>query len=123
MSKKHRKVYRVLNFMEHLLILIFTVSRCVSISGFASLVGIPIRITSSARGFKICVITAEIKKYKQVIKKKKKKHDKVLSLARPKLNSVEVLISKALIDSSISHDEFVLINNVPKNFEKMKEEI
>ena len=43
-------------------------------------------------------------------------------LAKSKLNSVEVLISKALIDSVISHDEFVLINNVLKEYEKMKEE-
>ena len=44
-------------------------------------------------------------------------------LAKSKLNSIEVLISKALIDSVISHDEFVLINNVLKEYDKMKEEI
>ena len=62
MSKKHKKVYRVLNYIEHLLILISTVMGCISISAFASLVGIPIEITSSAIGLKICVITAGIKK-------------------------------------------------------------
>ena len=55
--------------------------------------------------------------------KKKKNHDKVVLLAKYKLNSIEVLISKALIDSVISHDEFVLINNVLKEYNKMKEEI
>ena len=54
---------------------------------------------------KICVITAGIQKYKSIIKEKKQKHNKILSLATSKLNSVEVLISKALIDSNISHDE------------------
>ena len=44
-------------------------------------------------------------------------------LAKSKLNSIEVLISKALIDSNISRDEIVLINNVPKEFYDMKEEI
>ena len=72
MSKKHKKVYRVLNYIEHLLILISTVTRCVYISSFAFLVGIPIGITSSAIGLKICAITAGIKKYKLIIKKKKK---------------------------------------------------
>ena len=43
-------------------------------------------------------------------------------LAKSKLNSLEVLISKELIDSNISHDEFVLINNVPKEYGNMKEE-
>ena len=44
-------------------------------------------------------------------------------LANFKLNSIEVLISKALIDSNISHDKFVLINNVEKDYDDMKEKI
>ena len=44
-------------------------------------------------------------------------------LAKSKLNSIDVLISKALIDSGITHDEFVLINNALKEYEDMKEEI
>ena len=48
------------------------------------------------------------------MKKKKKKHDKIVLLVKTKLISIEVLISKALIDSVISHDEFALINNVRK---------
>ena len=44
-------------------------------------------------------------------------------LAKSKLNSIEVLISKALIDSNISHNEFVLIENVLKEYGNMKEEI
>ena len=44
-------------------------------------------------------------------------------LAKSKLNGMEVLISKALIDSVISHDEFVLIDNVLKEYDKMKEKI
>ena len=58
--------------------------------------------------------------YKSLIKKKKKKYDKIVLLAKSKLNSIEVLISKTLIDSNISHDEFVLINNVLKEYEDMK---
>ena len=72
MSKNHKNVCRVFNYIDHLLILVFTVTRCVSISAFASLVGIPIRITSSLIGLKICVITAEIKNYKIIIKKRKR---------------------------------------------------
>ena len=123
MSKKHKKVCTTLNYIEHFLILGSTITGCVSISAFASLVGIPIGIASSTIGLKICVITAGIKKYKSIIKKKKKKHDKIVLLAKSKLNSIEVLISKALIDSVISHDEFVLINNVLKEYNEMKEEI
>ena len=44
-------------------------------------------------------------------------------LAKPKLNDIEVLISKILIDSNIIHDESVFKNNVVKEYEKMKEGI
>ena len=75
-----------------------TVTGCVSISLFASLIGIPIGITSFAIGLKICAITAGIKRYKSIIKKKKT-DDKIVSLPKDKWNSIEVLICKALIDS------------------------
>ena len=123
MSKKHKKVCRVLNYIEHLLIVVSAVSGSVSIFAFASLVAIPIEITIFAIGLKICVITAGIKKYKSIIKKKKKKHDKMVLLGKSKLNNIEVSISKALIDSNINHDQFVLITNVLKGFYDMKEEI
>ena len=87
------------------------------------LVDILIGITSSAIGLKICAITAGIKKYKSIIKKKKEKHDKLVLLAKSKLNSIEVLFSNTLIDSVISHDEFVLIINALKEYSEMKEEI
>ena len=106
MSKKLKKVFRVLNYFQHLLV-ISTITGCVSISAFAFLVGISIGTTHSAIGFKICVIRAEIKKYKSINKKNKKKQDKLILLAKSKLNSIAALISKALIDSIISNDEFV----------------
>ena len=79
-----------MNYVEHLLILISTLTECVSISAFAFLVGVFIGITSSAKS---------------------------------KLNSIEVLISKTLIDSNISHDEFILMKNVLKEYDHRKEEI
>ena len=70
-------------------------------------------------GLRSCVITAVIKKRKSIIKKKKRKHDKIVLLAKSKLNSIEVLICKASVD----YDKFVLMNNVVKEYSKMKEEI
>ena len=63
MSKKHKKVYTTVNYIEHFLILGSKITGCVSISAFASVVGISIGITSSAIGLKICATTAAIKKY------------------------------------------------------------
>ena len=100
--------------IEHFLILASTLTGCISISDFASLLGIPIEITSSAIGLNIYPITAGIKNYTSIIKTKKKKKYEIVLLAKSKLNRIEVLISKALIDSNISHGEFVLISNVLK---------
>ena len=50
----------------------------------------------------------------------KKKHEKTVLLGKDKLNTIEVLISKALIDSYISHDEFVSVNNVLTEYNKVK---
>ena len=72
---------------------------------------------------KISAINAGIKKYKSIIKKKKKKHDEIVLLAKFKLSSIEVLISKALINSYISHGEFVLENNALKEYDHTKGQI
>ena len=63
LNKKHENIYRVFNYIEHLFILISTATGCISISAFASLVGVRVEITNSARGLKICVITAGVKKF------------------------------------------------------------
>ena len=74
MSKKHKEVCTALNYIEHFLTSVSAITGCISISSFSYLLGIPIRITSSAIGLKICAITAGVKKDKSIIKKKKKKH-------------------------------------------------
>ena len=103
-SKKYKKTCRYLNYVEHLLILVSTVTKCAWISVFTSSVCVSVCITSSVVGLEICAIIARIKKYKSIIKKKKKKNDKIVLLRKNKLNTIEVLISKALIDSYINHD-------------------
>ena len=123
MNKKREKVCKTLNNIKHFPVLGFAVTGSVSISAFASLVAIPIRITSSAVGRTICAITAGIKKFKSIFKKKKKKRDKTVLLARPKLNTKEVLFSGTLTDSYISHDKFVSVKNVLEEYVDMKEKI
>ena len=73
MCKKHKKACGILNYIDHSHIVISTNTGCVSISALASLVGIPIGITSSAIGLKISLIAARIKKHKSINKKNKKK--------------------------------------------------
>ena len=121
-SRKHKKVSTTLNYIEIFLILASKITGYTSISVSASFLDIPIGITSSAIRLKICAITAGIKKFKSIIKEKKK-HDETVFLEKSKLNSTEVLISKVSIVSVISHDEFVLINNVLKEYNEMKEDV
>ena len=84
MSKKHKKFCTTLNYIENFLILASAITECILVSAFSSLIGILIGITSFAIGLKIFAITAEIEKYKSIIEKKKKKHDKIVLLANSK---------------------------------------
>ena len=107
---------------QHFPILPFAAAGYISVSDFAAFLGIPIGITTSAIGLKMCVTTAGIKTYRSIIKKRKRKHNKMVLSAKSKLNNIEVSISKAFIDSNTSHDELVLIKNVLKGYDNMKEE-
>ena len=90
MRRQHKMACTTLNYIENFFILASTIIGFISISTFTFSIGIPIGITSFSIGLKICAITAGIKKYKSVIKK--------ILLAKSKLNSIESLISEALID-------------------------
>ena len=75
MSEKHKKVCRYLNYFEHSLI--SALSGCISIFASASIVGVSVGIASSAVGLKICGITAGMKKFRTIIKKK---HDEIVAI-------------------------------------------
>ena len=106
MRKKYKKVSRIPSFIEKVLILASAVTEYASISALASLVGSFVPILSSALELKIWAQTAWTKTYKSIIKKKIKRYDKIVLLSKTKLNSMKVLISKALIEWDISHNEF-----------------
>ena len=73
---------RAQKYIERFFILFSAVTGCISISAFASLLDIPIGIRSYAIVLKICAITAGMKKYKSIIKKKKKKYNKIVLLVK-----------------------------------------
>ena len=72
MSESIKITCKYLNYVKHFLVLAIPIIGCVSISAWVSLVVIPVGITSSAVGIKICAISAGIKKYKSLIKIKRK---------------------------------------------------
>ena len=96
MSKKHKMICAALSYIEQFLILASTITKYVSISAFTSLICIPLEITSSEIGLKICELIAGTKKYRSIIKKRK--YNKIISIAKSKLNRIKVLFSKSLID-------------------------
>ena len=99
---------KALNFFKRSLVSVSALSDSGSISAFPSLVAVPSSIAISTVGVN-CAITTRIKIYQSIIEKKKKNNNKIVLLAIAKLITIEVLISKALIDSYINHDE---MNNV-----------
>ena len=67
--------------------------------------------------------TGLIKKLLSITRNNKKKHDKILMVAKSKLNSTETLVSQALIGMEISHEEFIAIFKEKDKYEKMKENV
>ena len=68
-------------------------------------------------------MTGIIKKLLKTTRNEKKRHDKIIMLAKSKLNSIETLVSKALIDMEISHEEFITILKEKEKYEKTKENV
>ena len=106
-----------------MLIALSATSGGVSIISFTSAVGAPVGIASASFTLIFSLTTGIIKKLLSITRNKKKKHNKILMLAKSKLNSTELLISQALIDMEISHKEFVTILKEKDKYEKMKDNL
>ena len=106
-SKKLSKYVAAFDYIDKILIVLSATTGGVSICSFTSVVGAPVGIASASFTLIFSLTTGIIKKLLSITRNKKKKHDKILMLAKSKLNSIETLIAQALID--ISHEEFVAI--------------
>ena len=87
---------------------------------FTSILGGPVGIASASLPLIFSVTTGIVKKLLNITKNKKKKYDKILMLAKGKLNSIETLMSQALIDLDISHEEFIRILRKKINMKRWK---
>ena len=77
----------------------------------------PVGMESANFSLSFSISTGIIKKLLKTTRNKKKKHNKIVILARSKLNSIESKISEALINNEISHEDFMTIINEEKNIE------
>ena len=89
-----------------MLIVLSSANSGVCIISSASVVGAPVGIASASFTLIFSLTTGIVKKLLNITRNKKKKHDKILMLAKSKLSSIEILVSQALIDMEISHEEF-----------------
>ena len=94
-----------------------------SIISFVSIIGTPVGIASASFGFVFSLTTGIIKKLLSITRNKNKKHNKIFVLAKSKLNSIKILISQALIDLKLSHEEPKTIIKEKEKYEKIRENI
>ena len=120
-SKKLSKYVTAFDYIDKILIVLSATSSGVFIILSASVVGAPVGIASASFTLIFSLTTGIVKKLLSITRNKKKKHDKVLMLAESKLDSIETLVSQALIDMEISHEEFNAI--IREKYERMKENL
>ena len=88
-----------------------------------SVIGAPTGIASASFTLNFSLATGVRKTLISITRNKKKKHDQILMLAESKLDSIETLVSQALIDMEISHEEFNVIIREKGKYERMKENV
>ena len=120
MSKKLSKCNAAFDYIDKALIVLSATSGGVSTISFASINGVPAGIGSAGFTLAFSLTTGMIKKLLSRTRIKKKKHNKIGMLAKSKLNSIETLISQALIDLEISREEFKTIVNEKEKYEKIR---
>ena len=108
-SKKSNKYITTFDYIDKVLIALSATSSGASIISFTSIIVAPVGIASASLTLIFSLTTGIVKKLLNITRNKKKKHDKILMLAKSKLNSIETLISQALIDLDISYEEFIRI--------------
>ena len=109
--------------MDKILIVLSATSSGVSVISFTSTVEAPVGIASASFTLIFSITTGIVKKLLNITRSKKKKHDKILMLAENKLNSIEILISQALIDMEISHKEYITVLKEKDKYERMKDNL
>ena len=116
--KKISKYIVAFDYADKLFIILSASFGTLSIVSHGTVVGIPVGIAEVSLTVIFTVTTGVVKKLLNITRKKKKKHNKIITLARNKLNIIETLISGALTDFDISHEEYE-----KNNYEQIKDNI
>ena len=123
MSKRLTKYIAFCNYADRSLIVLSATSGSISIASFATVIGTPVGIASASLSLTFSLFTGIVKKLLKTTRNKKKKCNKIILLARSKLNSIESKVFEALINSEISHEDFMIIIIEEKKYRELKESI
>ena len=121
MSKRLSKYIASFDYFDKSLIVLSVTTGSISIASFATVIGAPVGMMSASCSLAFSITTGFVKKFLKTTRNKKKKHNKIVMLARSKLNSVESKISEALINNEISRENFMTIINKEKKYQELKE--
>ena len=120
-SKKLNRYVTIFDYIDKILIVLSATISGVSIISFTSTtIGETVGVVSARFTLILSLTTGIVKKLQNMTINKKKKHDQLLMLAESKFNSIETLISQALGDLDISHEEFIMILREKDKYERMK---
>ena len=121
--KKLNKYLVSFDYLDKIFITLLASFGTLSIASQATVIGIPAGITGASLTLIFTICTGISKSLLKVTKKRKKKHNKIIELAKSKLNTIDTLLSIALNDSEISHEEFSNIITEKNIYENIKENI
>ena len=121
--KKLNKYFVSFDYLDKIFITLSASFGTLSIASQATVIGIPAGITGASLTLRFTIGTGISKSLLKVTKKRKKKHNKIIELAKSKLNTIDTLLSSALNDSEISHEEFSNIITEKNIYENIKENI
>ena len=119
-SKKLSRYVTAFDYIDKMLVVLSAKSGGVCIISSVSVVGAPVGIAGACFTLIFPLTTGIIKKLLSITRYKKKKHDKILMLAKSKLNSIENLVSQALTEMEVCHEWFVTIMKGEDKYEKWK---
>ena len=121
--KKLNKYLVSFDYLDKIFITLSASFGTSSIASYASVVGIPAGITGASLTLVFTIGTGISKSLLKLTKKRKKKHNKIILLAKNKLNTIDTLLSSALNDSEMSHEEFSNIITEANIYENIKENV
>ena len=121
--KKLNKYMVSFDYLDKIFIALSASFGTLSIASHSTVVGIPVAIAAASLTLTFMISTSENKSLLQVTKKRKKKHNKIIALAKSELSTIDTLLSSALNDFKISHEEFSNIITEKNMYENIKENI